>query len=48
MDIQDLNMDTIVCVDSYLVMDFDRKQSEDDILSLGLDSNKESGSKISD
>ena len=48
MDIQDLNMDTIACVDSYLAIDFDRKQSEDDILSLGLDSNKESGSKISD
>lgn len=40
MDIQDLNMDTIARVDSYLAIDSDRKQSEDDILSLGLDSNK--------
>lgn len=48
MDIQDLNMDTIPRVDSYLAIESPRKQSEDDILSLGLDSNKESGSKISD
>ena len=48
MDIQDLNMDNIQRVDSYLAIDSPKKQSEDDILSLGLDSNKASGSKISD
>ena len=32
MDIQDLNMDNIQRVDSYLAIDSPRKQSEDDIM----------------
>jgi len=37
-DIQDLNMQDIQKVESYLAIESPRKQSEDDILSLGLDS----------